>query len=179
MNERWKKRILKNISQSAPNARKAKRKKNYFKNKNKKPPAPIETMHSGVIFRSRLEARWAYWFDLMGVKWQYEMEGFKTEAGWYLPDFYLPESAWFVEVKGPEEDGNLEKAKALHKNPPGYAKGVTILQGSMQHMPEDKKWNDTLYLVTRIFTHINSQKVEQINEAIDKARSYRFERSEK
>ena len=51
---------------------------------------PIETEYQGVKFRSRLEARWAVFFDRLGVKWLYEPEGFELPSGRYLPDFYLP-----------------------------------------------------------------------------------------
>jgi len=47
----------------------------------------IETRYKGYRFRSRLEARWAVFFDAMGLTWEYEPEGFETDAGWYLPDF--------------------------------------------------------------------------------------------
>lgn len=51
----------------------------------------IDTYYNGNYFRSRLEARWAYFFDLCGVKYLYEPEGFKNNNGeMYLPDFYLP-----------------------------------------------------------------------------------------
>lgn len=53
----------------------------------------IPTEYNGVEFRSRLEARWAVFFDLMGIEWRYEFEGYDLgeDGGWYLPDFYLPE----------------------------------------------------------------------------------------
>jgi len=52
---------------------------------------PIETVYKGYRFRSRLEARWAVFFDSFGMAYQYEMEGFKLENGTgYLPDFWLP-----------------------------------------------------------------------------------------
>ena len=60
----------------------------------------IETRYAGCRFRSRLEARWAVFFDTMGVRWEYEPKGFVTEAGPYLPDFLLPDLRLFVEVKG-------------------------------------------------------------------------------
>ena len=47
----------------------------------------IETKYNGFLFRSRLEARWATFFDVMGIKYEYEPEGFKTKCGYYLPDF--------------------------------------------------------------------------------------------
>jgi len=37
---------------------------------------PIETVYSDHLFRSRLEARWAVFFDYMGIKWVYEPEGY-------------------------------------------------------------------------------------------------------
>ena len=45
--------------------------------------AAIPTMYNGVQFRSRLEARWAAFFDLCG--WQWEYEPFDLD-GW-IPDF--------------------------------------------------------------------------------------------
>jgi len=48
----------------------------------------IETVYNGYRFRSRLEARWALFFDKLGLPWEYEPEGFDLGAqGWYLPDF--------------------------------------------------------------------------------------------
>lgn len=50
----------------------------------------IETEYKGYRFRSRLEARWAVFFDACGVKWEYEPEGFDLGDGlYYLPDFLL------------------------------------------------------------------------------------------
>lgn len=62
---------------------------------------PIETEYNGYKFRSRLEARWAVFFDAAGIEYQYEPEGVETSDGdKYLPDFYLPELETYVEVKG-------------------------------------------------------------------------------
>ena len=61
----------------------------------------IETNYKGYRFRSRLEARWAIFFDTLKIKYIYEPEGFELSDGtMYLPDFYLPESKTFAEVKG-------------------------------------------------------------------------------
>ena len=50
----------------------------------------IETEYKGYRFRSRLEARWAVFFDACGVKWEYEPEGYDLGDGtYYLPDFLL------------------------------------------------------------------------------------------
>lgn len=60
----------------------------------------IDTQYKGYLFRSRLEARWAVFFDAVGVRWEYEPEGFDlSDCGWYLPDFYLPELDAWIEIK--------------------------------------------------------------------------------
>lgn len=61
----------------------------------------IETNYSGILFRSRLEARWAMYFDLLGIDWIYEVEAFRLSSGEiYMPDFYLPPPInYFCEVK--------------------------------------------------------------------------------
>lgn len=77
----------------------------------------IETIYNGYRFRSRLEARWAVFFDSLGVSYEYEKEGFDLgSAGWYLPDFWLPEQQAWVEVKSADIDvpePDQEKIKRL------------------------------------------------------------------
>lgn len=74
----------------------------------------LETSYAGHKFRSRLEARWAMFFDALGIKWEYEPEGYKLSNGeCYLPDFWLPgfndkEKGTYVEVK--PEGGDFTKA---------------------------------------------------------------------
>ncbi|MEW6326319.1 MAG: hypothetical protein AB1487_01800 [Thermodesulfobacteriota bacterium] len=64
----------------------------------------IETYYRGYKFRSRLEARWAVFFDYMGITFQYEPEGYKLPSGWYLPDFWLTQVNMWAEVKQNEFD---------------------------------------------------------------------------
>lgn len=62
---------------------------------------PIETVYKWYKFRSRAEARWAVFFDFLGIEFEYEPEGFKLSDGtFYLPDFYLPRQKTWFEVKG-------------------------------------------------------------------------------
>lgn len=50
----------------------------------------IETRYKGYRFRSRLEARWAVYFDAIGCPWEYEPQGYHLGGGIsYLPDFRL------------------------------------------------------------------------------------------
>ena len=62
----------------------------------------IETVYKGYRFRSRLEARWAVFFDALEIQWEYEPEGFDLgKDGYYLPDFWLPTfgGGMYAEVK--------------------------------------------------------------------------------
>jgi len=62
----------------------------------------IETLYRGCRFRSRLEARWGVFFETLGVRWDYEPEGFALSTGdWYLPDFlvHLKGRSLWVEIK--------------------------------------------------------------------------------
>ena len=75
----------------------------------------IETLYNGYRFRSRLEARWAVFFDMGNIKYEYEPEGYKLPDGTlYLPDFYLPELDLYAEVKG-ERDGAWEEIDKASK----------------------------------------------------------------
>jgi hypothetical protein len=38
---------------------------------------PIETWYASCRFRSRLEARWAVFFDTLRLVWHYEPQGFR------------------------------------------------------------------------------------------------------
>lgn len=78
-------------------------------------PKPIPTDYKGVAFRSRLEARWAVYFDFFGIKWEYEKEGYVLgEVGAYLPDLWLPQVRMWAEVKPASfEDWQIDKCHTL------------------------------------------------------------------
>ena len=75
----------------------------------------IETIYNGYRFRSRLEARWAVFFDSAGIEYQYEPEGFElVDGSHYLPDFYLPKikgrsGPVYVEAKGVRTFADMQK----------------------------------------------------------------------
>jgi len=50
---------------------------------------PIPTHYAGCWFRSRLEARYAVFFNHLNIQWEYEPEGYELTNGRYLPDFRL------------------------------------------------------------------------------------------
>lgn len=92
----------------------------------------IQTLYSGIWFRSRLEARWAMYFDLLGVEWIYEMEGFKVGRGeFYLPDFFLPKLKYYCEVK-PFEQTDPKWAKFVGS---GESERLLLLFGKVHCLP--------------------------------------------
>lgn len=68
----------------------------------------LHTRYAGCHFRSRLEARYAVFFDHLGIAWEYEPQGFEVtkrlelseDTFNYLPDFWLPDMQVWFEVKG-------------------------------------------------------------------------------
>lgn len=61
----------------------------------------IPTEYNGWAFRSRLEARWAVFFDALAIKYEYEKEGYDlATAGYYLPDFWFPHSVSALAEEG-------------------------------------------------------------------------------
>ena len=96
---------------------------------------PIETIYNGYRFRSRLEARWAVFFDTIGAEWEYEPEGFVlTDGTKYLPDFLLhnvygrgaPDI--YVEIKGVLTDEDLHKISLF-----SYGSGKNFVCGVVEN----------------------------------------------
>jgi hypothetical protein len=90
----------------------------------------LPTKYNGVTFRSRLEARWAVFFDHMGIRYLYEPKRVTTPLGWYIPDFYLPDLQTFWIVKGDEID-KAEEQKVDYLASKGY--GAVIARGELPH----------------------------------------------
>lgn len=96
----------------------------------------IETVYNGYRFRSRLEARWAVFFDALGIEYEYEPEGYEyfdaygNQMRW-LPDFRLnSEAGLLVEVKGSDESlqNDLPRlASAVERGNTPASEGLVIL----------------------------------------------------
>ena len=85
----------------------------------------IDTEYKGYLFRSRLEARWAVFFDELGVRWEYEPEGILLSDGTsYLPDFYLIDFRCYFEVKRKGIKGSPEGDEAVRKISDGMKEGT-------------------------------------------------------
>lgn len=95
----------------------------------------LPTRYAGCHFRSRTEARWAVFFDTLGVPWQYEPQGFDLDGHRYLPDFWLPSlNAWY-EVKGrPPTEHEENLARKLGE---GTGCTVYIAWGDIPRNPSD------------------------------------------
>lgn len=87
----------------------------------------IETNYNGLLFRSRLEARWAVFFYAAGVKYEYEPDAFMIDGMGYVPDFYLPDYDLYVEVKPAREGALVEVAKAFGLIGTGKIKHLLVL----------------------------------------------------
>lgn len=98
----------------------------------------IPTTYAGVRFRSRLEARWAVFFDSLGIDWRYEHEG-HAAGRWYLCDFYLPEFDVWIEIKPcPPTEDEIAKCVALAAAVPGK---VRLLYGVIGWW-RSRAWHD-------------------------------------
>lgn len=111
----------------------------------------IETRYKGHRFRSRLEARWAVFFQAAGIKWIYEQEGFVVNGKPYLPDFYLPGLGYF-EVRGRYEyDDQLMQGFANEIGEPLFIafEEIPISEGGKGYLkafiPLNSSAGDTMY----------------------------------
>jgi hypothetical protein len=140
------------------------------------PIKPIETFYNGYRFRSRLEARWAVFFDSEGWEYTYESEGYDLDGVWYLPDFYLTERQKWVEVKV-KYPTDVEQAKFVKLCRLSKQDGL-ILYGEIHP--------DIRFLYVRYVPEVDEAIVisdarfdEMRAPSLFKARSTRFEHGEK
>jgi nucleoside 2-deoxyribosyltransferase len=131
---------------------------------------PIETVYRGYRFRSRLEARWAVFFDTLAIPWEYERQGFDLgNDGWYLPDFFLPTLDWndwtyydsnhgvWVEVKREgvtETEMSKTRAFGARADHPVYITDgdpmASLLKGSGSPFSEYPQWDIPIQCAMRV-----------------------------
>lgn len=162
---------------------------------------PIETEYDGHRFRSRLEARWAVFFNEMGWKYHYELDDImvehKGEILRYLPDFYViikggqtysrsfdkDDHKAFIEVKGPRMT-EVDEIKVLgagkHFAEAGLGEVIYVFQAipTVQELEDNngKMCVDMAYGDKFEPTYLCHDGVPA---ACDKARKARFEHGEK
>jgi len=157
----------------------------------------IDTKYKGYKFRSRLEARWAVYFDAIGLEWEYEKEGFEFDDGTrYLPDFWLPQVRCWAEVKAckltTQERYKVNKL-AKENYPVILLVGVpnTISYEVIEYEGDVSGWCDCIismyhnypidenrfYTMTgyEIGSKVDVDFFPDVYEAVDKVRSARFE----
>lgn len=118
----------------------------------------LPTEYSGVTFRSRLEARWAVFFDALGIKWEYEPEAFALPSGNYLPDFRLHGIGYFeVKPEGAPYDARHEELPSATGDEIYVARGMPpeidvfgpIIDGVPTNLgrspSEDDHWYDSAH----------------------------------
>ncbi len=79
---------------------------------------------NGQYFRSRWEANYARFLNFMNIEWSYEKKTFwfmniKRGVRSYTPDFYLPRTDEYHEVKGYMDAKSKTKLKRMKKYYPG------------------------------------------------------------
>jgi hypothetical protein len=153
----------------------------------------IETSYKGYRFRSRLEARWAVYFDALGIDWEYEKEGYDLEGVYYLPDFWLPQVHMWAEVKAEQfTEPEIRKALLLSDHT-----GCSVLKligppdcrayAVVDYEHEDHNWD---YVITNcvlserrfwsgpgfdVMDELDKEGFPEVVEAVNAARSARFE----
>jgi len=65
--------------------------------------------------RSSYELAYAKWLDKQEIEWQYEPKTFDLGTTTYTPDFYLPETDEWIEIKGYWRDDAKKKFKLFKK----------------------------------------------------------------
>ena len=133
----------------------------------------IETQFDGYHFRSRIEARWALVFKLLGQPYEYEKEGYDLGGSWYLCDFWLPRDHAWVEIKGAHPT-KLEIARLRLLAQHTESRSAFIFHGPI---PNPTNWRKTWKTISvfddppPLFTTVSDAR---ISAAFKRARSHRF-----
>ena len=87
-------------------------KNNHFYGKHRKPNF---IKYRNIWMRSSWEVAYAKYLDKQKIKWQYEPKYFDLEKTTYTPDFYLPETDMYIEIKGYKSNVFIKKFKLFKK----------------------------------------------------------------
>lgn len=110
--------------------RKAKEIENMRTTKGLVSPNVIPTMYKGIQFRSRLEARWAVFFDTLGIEWEYEPQGYAIGLSNHNPE--NPETIYTFS-DGTTECGDWHKIRKEKM-------GITVVAERLSDGSEDVEW---------------------------------------
>ena len=146
----------------------------------------MKTGYDGHRFRSRLEARWAVFFNEMKWKYHYELDSIvvehKNEIVPYLPDFYViieDDHKAFIEVKGPRMT-DVDDIKVLGAGKYFAEEGLGEVVYVFQDIPSVRELeeNDGRLRVNMAYGdsfELIYLSYEGIGNACDKARKAQFE----
>ena len=100
-------------------------------------PAHVKkVVYNGTMFRSSYEVRFAKALDMRGITWEYEQRRFDLGVCTYLPDFFVPETGAFWEVKGWHNASSQMKARLFRDLYPEHPliiathDVITMMEGS-------------------------------------------------
>ena len=131
----------------------------------------LKTWYKEILFRSRLEARFAMILDALKIEWIYEPDGFELSNGIkYLPDFFLKfsdGSSQAVEAKGFLDDYDKKKIEGFEQD-----FGVKVLMVddflSTRFYGEEKE----IYLSEK---GLVTEMTEDLRKAIENAKKFVFD----
>src|SRR5262245_9203813 len=110
----------------------------------------IATWYQGKEYRSRTEARWALWFDEVGIPFRHEEQPYGVDGRGYLPDFHLRDRALDVEIKrdGFAIDGMSDRMFQAYAD--GSERRLLVISGWPVVAADDTDdWYGKLYLPRR------------------------------
>ena len=76
----------------------------------------IPQQYKDIHYRSRTEARWAFFWDLADIEFNYEPEGFDVWGEWYVPDFLVNGVYFEVKPKIDRSDREIRLAAGLARD---------------------------------------------------------------
>jgi hypothetical protein len=65
----------------------------------KNPVVTSETVYCGKVFKNRLAVRWAVYFDVIGIEYEYASKEINLQGRKLVPDFWLPQVGMYAYVK--------------------------------------------------------------------------------
>jgi len=81
--------------------------------------------YKGILMRSSWEIKYAKYLDKNKIKWQYEPKTFDLGNTTYTPDFYLPETDTYIEIKGRWRDDAKKKFNKFQRR--YYSMNIILL----------------------------------------------------
>jgi hypothetical protein len=108
--------------------------------------AAIPTRYAGTLFRSRLEAKWAAFFDLLRWPWEYE----PIDLNGYIPDFIISfKTPLLVEIKPETAIEHRLKIESSGWQSPAMVVGSSVRYDDGRWLPEIGDMGEWAFLEDR------------------------------